>query len=96
MVPADVKQAIKQRAAAEWPNDYEMQAHTVGQQSEAYVKMAQYAAFDRENEVFVTCFAKARADWPDDYTMQVYTFENKLRPLSHFSMPRMQPYHLPF
>jgi hypothetical protein len=76
-IPAPVKQAIKARAAMDWPDDYEMQAYTIEKQSEAYAKMVHYSALDMENEIFSNCFAKATREWPEDYTMQAYTFEKQ-------------------
>lgn len=78
-IPSDVEKIIRYKAAADWPGDYSMQAHTVNSQREAYAKIVNYESnLDISNEIISSSLAKARADWVDDFEMQVHTFENQM------------------
>jgi len=60
MVPNEVLKGIKVRAAVAWPGDYSMQAHVIGEQSEAFERIAHYQTTLEADPKLITqnqCFA---------------------------------------
>ncbi|PHQ93811.1 MAG: hypothetical protein COB39_14345 [Marinosulfonomonas sp.] len=85
MIPENIMMRIRNTAEAEWPSDYVMQAHTIEEQTEAYLKFCNYQEnLDAENDIFKASFAKAISEFPDDYVMQVYVFEGQVEAATAF------------
>ena len=77
-VPPDVQQQTRANAPKEWPDDFVMQAHTVGQQAEAFRRILAVSAPDVADAVRLQISARATGEWPKDYVMQLHTLEQQL------------------
>jgi hypothetical protein len=85
MVPNEVLKGIKVRAAVAWPGDYSMQAHVIGEQSEAFERISHYqTTLDMTNDVIACCMKRALLDWPDDFDMQVHVFDEQIEAAGDF------------
>ena len=73
VIPNGILEIIKQNAAEEWPNDYEMQAYEIGKQSEGYLEVANLDYIqDVPNETLIQIKQQAIKEWSNDYSMQIY------------------------
>lgn len=81
----DVASIIRQRAMAEWPDDFAMQKHEIEKQTEAAERMQVYREqLDQNNEIVNNCLQRALVEWGDDYSMQLYEFEKQIESATDF------------
>ncbi|GAA6182198.1 hypothetical protein NBRC116594_36360 [Shimia sp. NS0008-38b] len=84
-VSLETTQIIRSKAAAEWPDDFEMQRDVIEEQTEAAEKMFHYQQnLDTTNEIVDTCLRKSLSEWPNDFSMQVHVFEGQIDAASNF------------
>jgi len=67
---------IKDRALAEWKDNYSMVNHSIQRDTEAFQKLLQYNK--NPNSVVKTQIAKAAQEWPNSYSMMLYSVERQL------------------
>ena len=72
----DVATKIKNKAALDWPNDYQMQVFQIEQETKAYNEIQ---ALSKTVDYNSTILQKAIKDWPDDYQMQLFQYEQELK-----------------
>jgi hypothetical protein len=76
--PSQVLSRIKAKAQAKWPDDFEMQAYTIKNQTEAYWTVQGMASVSGvPSSVLEKIKSNAVSKWPEDYEMQVYTIKNQ-------------------
>ncbi len=76
--PASILSQIKAKAEAKYPDDFEMQAYTVKNETEAYQALRDMTSVSGvPSSVLDGIKSKAASQWPDDYGMQVYTIKNQ-------------------
>ena len=79
IVSPEIAKIIRFKAAAEWPDDFEMQRHVIEEQTEAAEKMTHYQQnLDTTNEVVENCLRKALTEWPDDYEMMLHVLTEQV------------------
>jgi hypothetical protein len=77
-VPDAAKAQIRAKAAADWPDDFEMQKYTIEKQVEAYLEMEAFRIKFNTDEFVSPILAFASKNWPGDYEMELHTFEKQL------------------
>jgi hypothetical protein len=77
MIPPEIRERVLAKARADWPDDFEMQKHTIETQVAAHaelVELRRTTGFERAiNEIF----AFAQCTWPDDYDMELHTVQEQ-------------------
>jgi hypothetical protein len=77
-IPANVHSRILVKVREEWPDDFEMQKHTLDKQVNSYIELGRFYA-DLEPSDFINgIFSSALAEWPDDYDMQLHTVTKQI------------------
>ena len=69
---------IKEKAASDWPDDYDMQLFEVQKQLDAMNTLGELIDQLSDDEEMMRIFLKARDDWPDDFDMQVFEINKQL------------------
>ncbi len=77
-IPPEVLNSIKQKAAAEYPNDYSTQVYILEEETEAYLKLQSYDNPNIPPKILNSIKQKAAAAHPDDYSTQVYVLEEEI------------------
>jgi len=70
---------IRKRAAEEWPDNYEMQAYTIKNETKALIEFSRLkTAQGVPDDVMARLRAQAIREWPDQYGMMLYTLKNQI------------------
>lgn len=77
-LPPEVFQKIRAKAAADWPDDFEMRLHTEEEQARAYRELVASHHSNVPEDVFNTIRRKAAAEWPDDFEMRLHTEKEQI------------------
>jgi hypothetical protein len=77
-IPENVLRQIKEMAAAKWPNNYEMQKYTIGEQRKGYLFLQSYSNSTVPPSLLKDILSSARQKWPNNYEMQKYTIEQQV------------------
>ena len=73
----DIKDKIKLIAAEKWPNDFQMQLHTINEQLSAYIELQNISTLE-SNDFIKPILEFSKKEWPDDYEMQLHTFKEQV------------------
>jgi hypothetical protein len=68
---------IKQRAAAKYPTDYEMQEYKIKQQTTAYIAVQNFVMPQVTDGIFQQIKTSALSKYADDYEMQEYKMKQQ-------------------
>jgi hypothetical protein len=68
---------IKQRAAAKYPTDYEMQEYKIRQQTAAYIAVENFVSPQVPDDILRQIKTLALSKYPDDYEMQEYKMKQQ-------------------
>lgn len=77
-IPDDVRARVRAKASSDWPDDYEMQKHTLEKQFEAYIELESFRSKFATDEFITSVLSFAAANWPDDYEIELHTFKKQL------------------
>ena len=81
-IPEDVDKLIEKDSQKKWPNDFSIQAYTIKNQREGYLRLVgqkkSFSEIGIPDNIFKWCLDTSQKQWPNDYSMQAYTFENNL------------------
>lgn len=72
---------IKEKAKAEWPDDYQMQLHEIEKQQAAVRDLKKGGPSDLTDEEFERIRSKAMAEWPNDFQMWLYEEQKQIEGL---------------
>ena len=83
-LPSDVRVRILMKARNDWPDDFEMQKHTIDSQTEAFHELNRRRILLGDTESVLAVFAFAAANWPDDYEMELHTVNSQIASVREF------------
>ena len=68
-LPIEIMAQLREFAAAEWPDDFEMQKDTLVKQAEAYRDLKEIKSSADSDPHLRRILTAAQGDWPKDYEM---------------------------
>jgi hypothetical protein len=71
--------SIRQKCAADWPDDFQMRAHCENEQRQAEATIGNRSMTTRDQ---MTIRTKCQRDWSDDFRMRNYCEEQQLKALA--------------
>jgi len=74
----EIQREIKERSQKQWPEDYEMQEHTIQEQTQAYHDINNLQSSYLKNEDISRIIGRAIKQWPEDYEMQLHTANEQI------------------
>jgi hypothetical protein len=83
-LPAEVQTGIKAKALADWPTDYEMQLHSIEEQSRSFLEYSHLKNNTASNDLLEKLFGMADEKWSDDYVMRLHEFRSQLDAAGQF------------
>lgn len=80
-IPGNINNQIKADAKLEWPNDYQMQAYEIKNQSNAYTSLDKLFRKGYKGVPFNIVrdiLKRSKKKWDRDYQMQLYETNNQI------------------
>lgn len=85
----NVEEVIKTKCAAQWPEDFRMQAHCIEQQQQAARLLTNTSDLPTAVSTPSTGVrTKCAADWPDDFRMRAHCEQQQMKGLEALTQPR--------
>lgn len=78
-IPDEVLDAIRQAAARQWPDNFQMQQFVIGEEKAAYLWLQSYAEPTVPPMILTRIRQVAAEKWPEKYGMQKFAIEQEVR-----------------
>lgn len=78
-LPMEIRESIRRKAAAEWPDDFKIQKYVIDQQAESFLALEAYSRPDIPKEVITQIKQKAEMEWARDFRCGYMSSSNRSR-----------------